>query len=418
MSPDRRQFLKSAIVAGGLGAVPAVVRAGQEPRAPFEALDRAASEPVLRTEKFKSPVLVESLELLRNGRTFLVRARSSGGATGLAIVNGARLIDAYPIFLNRVAPFFVGKDARELDALVSGVYISKSNYKLQGVAFWACVAAAEFALLDLLGRMSGQSIGELLGGVVRRDIAVYRASGNRGNRPEEEVAILKELVEESGAPAVKFKVGGRMRKNADSLPGRSEKLVPLVREALGDSITLYADSNGSYDARKSIEIGRLMEKYDYGFFEEPCPFDHLEETKEVADALRIPIAGGEQESSMHRFRWMIHHGAVQIVQPDLHYFGGYVRCMRVARMAAAAGLLCTPHMSGSGLGYMDVVHFASCVSNAGPHQEFKGTSRLPVSSESSSLRPEKGKIRVPSGPGFGIDLDPDFVKKAERVTTV
>ena len=75
-----------------------------------------------------------------------------------------------------------------------------------------------------------------------------------------------------------------MSKNADSLPGRTEKLIPMVREAFGKEMTLYADSNSSYDVPKAIEIGRLMEQYDYGFYEEPCQFDHLEDTKAVADA--------------------------------------------------------------------------------------------------------------------------------------
>ena len=79
---------------------------------------------------------------------------------------------------------------------------------------------------------------------------------------------------------------------------------------------------------------------------------------------------------------MIEHRGVDVVQPDLFYFGGFVRSIRVARMAAAAGMPCTPHMSGGGLGYLYVAHFASCVPNAGPYQEFKGTDdSLPVTSD-------------------------------------
>jgi L-alanine-DL-glutamate epimerase-like enolase superfamily enzyme len=297
------------------------------------------------------------------------------------------------------------------------LYRYKSNYKFQGLAFWVCVAAAEIALLDLLGRLANQSIGDLLGGVLRRDISVYRASGNRGNTPEEEIDHLKQLVGETGAKAIKFRVGGRMSKNQDSLPGRSEKLIPLVRETFGDAMTIYADSNSSYDAHKAIEIGRLMEQHDYAFFEEPCRFDHLEETKQVADALTIPIAGGEQEFSTRRFRWMIRHRAVDIVQPDLHYFGGYIRSMRVARMAHAAGMPCTPHMSGSGLGYLDMLHLVSCIPNPGPYHEFKGQTDIPVRSATSSLRCEDGVIRVPSGPGCGIELEAEFIRKASEVTT-
>jgi L-alanine-DL-glutamate epimerase-like enolase superfamily enzyme len=328
------------------------------------------------------------------------------------------LVHTYPIFLNRIAPFFVGKDARQLKPLLWELYRHDDNYKYQGLALWVCIAAAEFAILDLLGKVTNRGIGDLLGGVKRREIAVYRASGTRGNTPEEEVADLKRIIAESGAKALKFRLGGRMRRdNADSLPGRSERLIPLVRETFGPGFTLYADANSSYDAKEAIRIGRLMEEHDYAFFEEPCRFDHLEETKVVADALRIPVAGGEQEFSEEGFRWMIAHRAVDIVQPDLHYHGGFIRALRVAQMASAAGLLCTPHMSGSGLGYLDAAHFVSVLDNPVPFTEFKGDTEIPVSSTTSSLRCERGIVRVPSGPGFGITIDPAFVREARPATT-
>ena len=181
---------------------------------------------------------------------------------------------------------------------------------------------------------------------------------------------------------------------------------------------MYADSNGSYDARKAIEIGRLLEEANVAFYEEPCPFDHLEETKRVADALTIPIAGGEQESSLRRFRWMIQNDCVQVVQPDLHCFGGFIRSIRVARMAAEAGMSCTLHISGSYFsGYFYMLHFASCVPNIGPYQEYKGKRKdVPFSCDTSSLESRNCVIRVPSGPGFGITLDPKFVRKAKVVT--
>ncbi len=190
---------------------------------------------------------------------FMVRVRSTEGAEGVSVANASRLKDAYPIFLNRVAPFCVGKDARRWEDHLWELYRYQSNYKFQGLAFWVCVAAAEIAVLDLLGKLSGKSIGDLLGGVRQREIAVYRASGNRSNRPEEEVEFLKGLVAESGAKAVKFRLGGRMSRNGDSLAGRTEALIPLVRESLGHTMTLYADSNSSYDAANAIRIGRLME---------------------------------------------------------------------------------------------------------------------------------------------------------------
>ncbi|MGC8642044.1 MAG: mandelate racemase/muconate lactonizing enzyme family protein, partial [Isosphaeraceae bacterium] len=365
-----------------------------------------------------TPVLIREMELLRNGHEFLVRVRGKDGAVGLSVANSMHMICLYPIFLSRIAPFFKGKDARQLETLLWELYRQNDNYKYQGLALWVCVAAAEFAILDLLGKLSGKSIGNMLGGVKRTEVAVYRASGNRGNTPEQEVAYLKQIVAQSGARALKFRVGGRMNKNADSLKGRTERLIPLVRETFGPEMTIYADSNSSYDVPEAIRVGRIMEKYDYAFYEEPCRFDHLDETKAVADALSIPIAGGEQEFSEYGFRWMIANRGVDIVQPDLHYHGGFIRSIRVARMAHAAGMLCTPHMSGSGLGYLDAVHFVSCIDNPVPFTEFKGNANIPVSSPTSSLVCERGMVRVPTGPGFGITIDPAFLKAAQKVTTM
>ena len=417
MSPTRRTFLRTGL---GLGALASATRQGtaaDDLQAKYHQLDEVAASPVLCLDGLEKPVTIAAMDLLRNGRNFVVRVRTTEGAEGIGVPNAMHLVHTYPIFINRVARFFVGKDARGLEPMLWELYRHDDNYKYQGLALWVCVAAAEFAILDLLGKLTGKSVGDLLGGVKRRDIAVYRASGVRGNAPEAEIAYLKQLVAETGAKALKFRLGGRMSKNADSLPGRTEKLIPMVREAFGKEMTLYADSNSSYDVPKAIEIGRMMEEYDYAFYEEPCRFDHLEDTKAVADALRIPVAAGEQEFSEARFRWVIANRGVDIVQPDLHYYGGFIRSIRVARMAHALGMLCTPHMSGSGLGYLDAVHFVSCIPNPVPFTEFKGDPDIPVSSETSSLKCENGVVRVPSGPGFGITIDPTFLRSAAKVTT-
>ena len=158
-----------------------------------------------------------------------------------------------------------------------------------------------------------------------------------------------------------------------------------------------------------------MEDHGYGYFEEPCEFDDLWSTKAVADALDIPVAGGEQEFSLHRWRWTIANRGLDIVQPDLHYGGGLIRATRVARMAAAAGMKVVPHMSGGGLGYLDVVQFASFTPNIGDFMEFKGNTDLPVSCPSSSLKCEHGTVRCPEGTGFGVILDPAFVREAKRI---
>jgi len=380
------------------------------------ALMKAAATPVLRSELWRTPVPIASIELLKGPADFLVRVRSRDGSEGLAAGHPEVLETTWPILTKRIAPFFVGKDARDLEALLDGVYLASSNYKWQGLPFWVPVASVEIAVLDLLGKIAGKPLGEILGSVARRDIAVYRASGNRGNSPEEEIAYLRRLVEETGAKAIKFRLGARMRFD-DASTRRDLAMIPLTRKTFGDAMTIYADGNGSYDIPMALRIGRIMQEHRLAFLEEPVPFDFYDETRHIADALPIPVAGGEQESSLRRFRWMIEHRCVDVVQPDLFYFGGFVRSIRVARMAAAAGRPCTPHMSGGGLGYLYVAHFASCVPNAGPHQEFKGTDdSLPVTSDTSPLTSVGGILKVPTGPGLGVTIDPAYVKKATIVS--
>jgi L-alanine-DL-glutamate epimerase-like enolase superfamily enzyme len=418
MNHSRRSFLATtgaAAAAIATGTRPAYSRAVVGKRITKAELDRILDEPVLKTDFLKLPVIVESVELLKSGRNYLLRTRSTDGAEAITVPNPQRMSQTFPIFLGDIVPVFLKKDARELQSLLWDVYRHNSNYKLQGIALWAGVAAIEMALLELMGQTAKRPVADFFGGKLRTDIPVYYASGVRGNRPEEEIANLQRLVAGSGAKAIKFRLGGRMNKNADSLPGRTEALIPLVRKTFGDAMTLYADSNSSYDVPNAIRIGRLMEEYGYGFYEEPCPFDHLWETKEVADALNIPVAGGEQEFSMRNWQWAIEQRGLDVVQPDLHYGGGYIRATQVARMAAAVGMTVVPHMSGGGLGYLDVVHYASFTPNIGPFMEFKGNTDLPVHCPTSSLKVENGIVRCPDGPGFGVTVDPDFVKRCQPV---
>lgn len=416
----RRHFLKQTATAvsllAGVNLTGCALNTKAEKRITDKDLKSILHQPVLRRELFSDPVIIESVDLLRNGKYYTVRVRSTDGAEGFAIANEAHMRILWPVFLKKVAPFFTEKDARDLDLLVEDCFRADSSYKYQSLAIWLPIASVEFAILDLLGQMAGQPVGSLVGEVLQTSIDVYRANNFRGRSAEESVERIVAQHIKDQSRAVKFKVGGRM--NLPEEPqGRSERLIPMVREALGDDITIYSDANGSYDVEEAIRIGKMLEDIDAAFYEEPCPFDHLWETKAVADALTVPIAGGEQESSMRRFQWMIASDAIQIAQPDLLYFGGLIRSIKVARMAQATGKLCTPHMSGAGLGSLYVLHYASVVPNAGPYQEYKGANKeIPFESTSVSLEVKNGQVPVPTGAGLGVQLDSAWIDASELLT--
>ena len=415
MKQNRRNFLQSASLATA-ALVASGFRANQQQKVDYSLLDAIMAKPVLKRELFPDPVIIESLELLRYNNNFLCRVRSTDGAEGISVGNNMQMVSLYSIFTRRLQPFFPGKDARDLEKLLDEVYVYQSNYKLQSLALWVPLATIEFAILDMLGRIAGKSMGELIGEIYNPKVAVYQANNFRGKTAEESIEGIKKQVADTQAQAVKFKIGGRMSHNADYPPGRTEKLIPLVRNAFGDKMTIYADSNGSYTADEAIRIGRILEEYKIDFYEEPVPFDWYEETLHVAQALRVPIAGGEQEPSLHNFRWLIAHDALQIVQPDIFYFGGMIRSVKVARMAEALGKPCVPHISGSGLGYLYMMHFVSAIPNAGPFHEFKGFNKeIPMVCSTSDLKSHNGTVTVPSGPGLGVEIDADFISKHKVV---
>ncbi len=198
MKNTRREFiLKSTmgagLLAGGISSCQSGPEAsGQVLNDRYSKLDEVLSRPVLKSELLTDPVIIESLDLLRYENNFICRVRSTDGAEGISVGNNAQLISLYPIFVNRLQPFFIGKDARKLEKVLDELYVYKSNYKLQNLALWVPLATIEFAILDMLGRIAGKSIGELIGEIHNPKVAVYRANNYRGESAHESIEQIKQ----------------------------------------------------------------------------------------------------------------------------------------------------------------------------------------------------------------------------------
>ena len=427
MKTNRRKFISTAI-AGSLAATLPLSSYGRNMpddwsgalNTDYSRLDQILKQPVFKKEFFKSPVIIETLELLRNGSGFLCRVRSKDGAEGISVGHSGQIRSLYPIFTNLLQPFFINKDARELDLLVEKAFVYNINFRLSGMALGVPLATIEFAILDMMGHIAGKPIGQLIGDIHNPEVAVYQATEYREKPVAESLELIKRDVAEYNAKALKIKVGGLMFMTKDMYAvgpaGRTEEIIPLVRKTFGDQMVLYADSNGFYSVEEAIRVGKLLEEYRFQFFEEPVPFDWYEETRQVADALSIPVAGGEQEYGLHGFRWLIANDGLQIVQPDCFYFGGMIRSMRVALMANAYGKPCTPHMTGGDLGFLYMMHFVSALPNAMPYHEFKGfKTDIVFECKTSPLKSINGVAKVPTGPGSGVEIDPEFIRKYQVV---
>lgn len=363
-------------------------------------------------KKLSSPVKIASIEYLAQGKATFVRATSTDGVSG--IVRTKDIDDFVPILLRRVIPAFVGKDARDLESLIDAVYIP--NYKIAGQPFWSPVAAVEHAVWDLLGRTAKKPVYELMHGLKRKSIPVYLSGSGRETTAEEEVDVYVRGLAETNTRAVKFKISGRMSRNLDAYPGRTKKMLELARKRMGDGVTIYVDANGSYDAPSAIETGKWLAGLGVKFFEEPCPWEEVSETKKVADALSIDVAGGEQESSLWKVQDMIERRVVDIVQPDMNYCGGLIRASRIARMAAAVGMKIVPHNTQTDAAACKLLHFAATTANIGSLMEFphRGIPK-PESWYTPNFHVRDGHVTVPAGPGLGVDFDPAYLAKLRKV---
>jgi L-alanine-DL-glutamate epimerase-like enolase superfamily enzyme len=355
---------------------------------------------------------IQSIETFTRGNVSIVRVRSDDGAEGFGQIAPFHADIAATVLHRQIAPQVLGADPTDMEALADRCV--EANYKFPWSYVCRALAGVDTALWDLRGKREGKSVCELLGGAPR-GIRAYGSSMRRDISPQDEARRLARLRDERGFGAFKIRIGRVCGHDEDQWPGRTEALVAAVREAVGDGVDLLVDANSCYTPAKAIDVGRMLEDHGCVHFEEPCPYWELEWTQEVAAALDVPVAGGEQDNDLAQWRRMIGMHAVDIVQPDVCYVGGLTRALRVAAMAAEADLPCVPHSANLSLVTVFTLHLLAAIPNAGPHLEF---SIEPTAWTQGLYQPalevRGGEVAVPSGPGWGVRISPDWLARAQR----
>ena len=366
---------------------------------------------------------IRSIETFSTGHVGLVRVRSdaaSGGAEGWGQVSPYNADITALVLHRQVAPhalgYSLGHDARDIDGLVE--LIPEREHKFPGSYLRRALAGLDTALWDLRGKLEGKSVCELLGGRPR-PFPVYASSMRRDIAPEAEAERLARLQETEGYRAFKFRVGRECGHDEDEWPGRSEAVVAAVRKALGDEAALLVDANSCYTAGKAIEVGRMLEDHGVCHFEEPCPYWEIDWTRQVTEALDLDVTGGEQDCDLATWRRIVDSRAVDIVQPDVCYIGGLTRALKVAELAAAAGLPCVPHSANLSLVTVFSLHMMGAIANAGPYVEFSiepSADYYPWQDGifSPALKARDGKVQIPEGPGWGVEIEPDWLAAADH----
>ena len=214
MKTNRRKFISTTVTGGFAAALPLSYDVAEstspeslsEVRSRYAKIDAILKEPVLKKKLFTTPVIIETLELLRFENNFLCRVRSKDGAEGISVGHND-LSTLFPVFIKKLQPFFIGQDASELDLILEKVYIYGFNFRYNGISLGLPLATIEFAILDMLGRIADRPAGQLIGEIHNPEVAVYVATEFREKPLEEHFALIKKAVSEYDAHALKVKVG-------------------------------------------------------------------------------------------------------------------------------------------------------------------------------------------------------------------
>ncbi|MEO0566891.1 MAG: mandelate racemase/muconate lactonizing enzyme family protein [Pseudomonadota bacterium] len=321
----------------------------------------------------------------------------------------------------QVAPYALGQDALDIDALIDTIV--EKEHKFPGSYLRRAIGGVDTALWDLRGKLEGKPVCALIGGSPGR-VRAYGSSMKRDITPQEEADRLSQLRDALGFDAFKFRIGSECGHDTDEWPGRTEEIVPTVRKAMDDGVSLLVDANSCYGPKRAIEVGKMLQDHGISHYEEPCPYWEYEQTKQVTEALDIDVTGGEQDCELQNWRRMIELGVVDIVQPDICYLGGLTRTLRVAEMAHERGMPCTPHCANLSMVTLFTMHLLRAIPNAGKYLEFsiEGEDYYPWQYglfENALFDICDGHATVTDAPGWGAEINLAWLEKAKyRVSTL
>jgi L-alanine-DL-glutamate epimerase-like enolase superfamily enzyme len=357
---------------------------------------------------------IKSIESFCTEFVGFVRVTVEDGSQGWGQVSTYNADITCQILHRQVAPWTLGSNIGELDDLLD--VVTEREHKFPGSYLRRAMSGLDTAVWDLRGKKEGKSVCELLGGIPG-PLRVYASSMKRDITPADEADRMLRLRDKYGYDACKFRVGAECGRDVDEWPGRTEAIVPVMRRALDDDMTLLVDANSGFSPQRAIEVGRLLEDYGVCHFEEPCPYWELEQTRQVTEALDIDVTGGEQDCDIPTWRRLIDMRAVDIIQPDVCYLGGISRLMRVAKMAASADLPCTPHCANLSLVTLFTAHVLKSIPNAGEYLEYsiEEADFYPWQYDlfkESPYKIEDGHIMVSDAPGWGVDINDDWLANA------
>lgn len=327
--------------------------------------------------------------------TLLVRVDTDEGITGWGEAFGYNIIPGTIATLTQmIAPQLIGCDATAIGPLMAEMHHRFHLFGRSGPAIFG-LSGVDIALWDIAGKRAGLPVHQLLGGAARHDMPCYASL--MPYRDVKRVATVAARAAQQGYEYIKL--------HEIALPE-----VRAARAAMGPDIRMMVDTNCPWHQYEAVAMAQGMRDSNLYWLEEPIwPPENYAGLAHVRRSCGIPIAAGENCTTAMSFQHMFEAGAVDIAQPSPTKVGGLTELRKVAEIAAVHNVRVIPHTPYFGPGYLAGMQFTATLDRETPVEWLYVDMETTLYGD--AIIPKRGRIRLPSGPGLGMDPDPDVIKR-------
>ncbi len=341
----------------------------------------------------------------------LVTVRTDNGLVGVGECIVRRAPEIVTTIVERLlAPHLIGRDPWDVEGLWDEMLTLLRRWGHSRGFVLEAMSGIDIALWDLLARSVGKPLYKFLGGAGRDRVRCYVSKIYFDEIPR--MADEARRLVAQGHIALKVQLGWPAARGGHHADVRT---VRAIREAVGPDVEIMVDANGAYDVGTAVRVGRQLEEFNLAWLEEPVPADDLDGYAHLRRSVRVPLAAGETEFGLFGFRDLIARGCVDVLQPEVARIGGVTPARRLWAMAHAHNLLYAPHTGFSGgVAHLASLHLAGAAPNFYTY-EYMGTVYV-----QNPLRdifttpfpsPREGYIALPDGPGLGLEVDSEAVRR-------
>jgi L-alanine-DL-glutamate epimerase-like enolase superfamily enzyme len=319
-----------------------------------------------------------------------------------SVFTDGRLVQAG---LDVLQPLFRGENALEPERVSEKLH-QNTFWMGRGGTLTHTISGIDIALWDILGKVTGQPVGRLLGGIYRSRVQPYCSL------LMEEPARMRDVVAEYRNRGFRaFKIGwGPFGRAQDAKLDAA--IVRAAREAAGEGAKLFVDAGASdaywpHGLKWAMRTAEMLKDHDVGWFEEPLKPDAIDDFCHLRRVSPVPIAGGEVLTRRQSFLPWLSRGAFDVVQPDVTKVGGISEQRRIAWMAQDFGVKYVGHGWNTALGVAADLQLAAALPDADLVEFIGGSPYVDGITKDPFVLDDEGYLTIPMKPGLGVTLDPE-----------